>query len=204
MSRINFITGELHGKLGEIVGSRINGKAYTKIFVPPKNPNTEKQQEIRACFRHLSHIGTKLSEVLMSYVRPQPKKMSAMNHLVKLNKTMLRKEGVKWTPSELVILEGNLPSTPIKSGVVDQNDTDVTIDWVKTPGNPDDISIAIVYNEDTGIVGYTVEKRSEGQSTVNIVRRDPNITGKIHAWLVFASVNGTGGENSNTAYRLIF
>jgi hypothetical protein len=95
MSKINWIKGELQGKLGVIVGSSWKGHAYTKAYTKPANPNTPGQIETRALFRNIAHIGQGLRLPLELYTRPRPHQMTAYNHLIQLNKPMFNKSGQK-------------------------------------------------------------------------------------------------------------
>jgi hypothetical protein len=62
MPKINFLTGELNGRLGAVVGSTRKGTYYTKSYSKPENPNTPLQQETRYLFKSIAHIGSRLKD----------------------------------------------------------------------------------------------------------------------------------------------
>jgi hypothetical protein len=205
VSRINFIKGELKGRLGEIVGSSWKGKAYTKTYTQPKNPNTPAQQEIRHLFQTLAHIGTGIRVPLEEYTRPLPKKMTAYNHLIQLNKPMFGKQGHKWDPLELVIMSGDLKSLPITTAVFDVTAFTATVTWDGTTGADDDKAFVVIYNDESKHIVYATEiDRSVGTVVIDASKfKDVSSYNEIYAYLTFYRVaDGTGigaGMNSGTS-----
>jgi hypothetical protein len=201
MSSINFIKGQLHGKLGEIVGSTWKGKYYTKTYTKPENPNTPKQIETRYLFQQIAHIGKSLYHDLEQYTRPKPQKMSAYNHLVHLNKAMFNKVGQKWDPLELVIMSGELTAASITVATFDSTTFAATVTWDTTKGEPTDKAFVVIHDDESKRTGHAVEiDRSVGTVTIDASSfADVSKYEDIFAYLSFYHINEDGsGENSET------
>jgi hypothetical protein len=201
VSKINFIKGELKGRLGEIVGSSWKGKAYTKTYTKPTNPNTPKQMEIRYLFQNIAHIGTGIRAPLEKYTRPVPHRMTAYNHLIKLNKSLFGKQGSKWDPVELVIMSGDLQSVPITTAVFDATAFSATVTWDGTTGAADDKAIVVIYNDVSKHIVYATEiDRNAGTAVVDASKfKDVSSYNDIYAYLAFYHINDDGtGANSDT------
>jgi hypothetical protein len=202
VSRINFIKGELHGKLGEIVGSSWKGRAYTKAYVKPENPNTPKQIETRALFQNIAHIGNGIRAPLELYTRPKPHRMTAYNHLIQINKAMFRKQGVKWNPLELIIMSGELTSTPITTAVFNNTAMTAIVTWDGTMGEATDKALVVVYDNESKRSVHAVEvDRDSGTVTID-ASKFANVSSynDMYAYLAFYHINEDGsGMNSATA-----
>jgi hypothetical protein len=202
MSRINFITGELHGKLGEIVGSSWKGAAYTKAYKKPANPNTSAQIETRALFQRIAHIGKGVRVPLEQYTRPIPKHMTGYNRLIQLNRTMFNRQGSKWDPLELVIMSGELTTVPITAATIDGTALTAVVTWDGTRGEATDKALVVVYDDESGRTAYATEiDRSVGTATIDI-DKFANISSynNVYAYLMFYRDDGNGkGENSETS-----
>jgi hypothetical protein len=201
MSSINFIKGQLHGKLGEIVGSSWKGKYYTKTYTKPENPNTPKQIETRYLFQQVAHVGKGIYHDLELYTRPVPHRMSAYNHLLKLNKPMFGKQGAKWNSLELVIMSGELTTVPIATAVFDSTALTATVTWDGTIGDANDKAFVLVYDDESKHTVHTVEvDRSAGTVTID-ASSFANVSSynEIYAYLAFYHINEDGtGANSET------
>jgi hypothetical protein len=202
MSKINWIKGELHGKLGEIVGSTWKGHAYTKTYTKPRNPNTPAQQETRYLFQQLAHIGKGIRTPLDQYTRPKPQRMSAYNYLVKLNKLMFEKTGTKWDPLELIIMSGELISAAITTAVFDSTAFTATVTWNGSVGEESDKAFIVVYDDDSKRTAHEVEvDRSAGTVTIDVSAfANVSAYGNVYAYLAFYRIDADGtGLNSNTS-----
>jgi hypothetical protein len=202
MSRINFIKGELKGKLGEIVGSSWKGKSYTKTYTKTPNPNTPAQIETRALFKELSHIGQGLRTPLGQYTRPKPNHMTAYNHLIQLNKQMFGKKGAKWNPLELVIMSGELTSAAIATAEFDSAALTATVTWNGTAGAAADKAFIVVHDDESKRTVYAAEiDRSAGTVTIDAAAfANVSSYSEIYAYLAFYHIAENGaGENSVTA-----
>jgi hypothetical protein len=202
MSRINFIKGELKGKLGEIVGSSWKGIPYTKTYTKPKNPNTDKQMETRYLFQSLAHIGKGIRSSLELYTRPRPHQMSVYNHLIQLNKPMFNKTGHKWDPLELTIMSGELVSTAIATALFDGTNLTATVTWDGTVGDATDKAFVVVYDDESKRTVHTDEiSRSDGTVAIDASAfANVSTYGEIYAYLSFYHIGDNGkGFNSNTS-----
>jgi hypothetical protein len=202
MSQINWIKGELKGKLGEIVGSSWKGHAYTKTYTKPANPNTPAQIETRALFQNIAHIGQGLRLPLEQYTRPKPHQMTAYNHLIQLNKPMFNKHGTKWAPLELIIMDGELTSTAILSAEFNSTNFSATITWDGSIGEPTDKAFAVVYDNESKRISYVDEiDRSAGTTTLDVSSfANVSTYNDIYAYLAFYRIAEDGsGVNSWTA-----
>jgi hypothetical protein len=206
MSSINFIKGQLHGKLGEIVGSTWKGKYYTKSFTKAENPNTPAQQETRYLFQQLAHIGKGLRTPLEQYVRPKPNKISVYNNLIKMNKPMFAKQGSKWAPLELVIMTGELTTTLIATAVFDRTALTGTVTWDGSKGDQTDKAFVILYDDESKHIVYIDEiDRSVGTATID-ASSFANVSGynDIYAYLAFYHIteDGSGLNSETTALKV--
>jgi hypothetical protein len=202
MSQINFIKGQLKGKLGEIVGSSWKGKPYTKTYTKPANPNTQAQIEIRALFQNLSHIGQGLRTPLSQYTRPKPSHMTAYNHLIQLNKQMFGKKGTKWNPLELVIMSGELTSAAIATAEFDSAALKATVTWDGTVGEATDKAFVVIHDDESKRTVHAAEiDRSAGTVTIDAAAfANVSSYSEIYAYLAFYHIDENGaGENSVTA-----
>jgi hypothetical protein len=200
MSSINFIKGQLRGRLGEIVGSTWKGKYYTKTYVKPENPNTPKQIETRYLFQQIAHIGKGIYRDLELYTRPRPQKMSAYNHLVQLNKAMFNKTGTKWAPLELVIMSGELTTVPITTAEFDSTALTTKVTWDGSVGEATDKAFIVIYDDESKRTVHAVEvDRSVGTVTIDASSfANVSAYNDIYAYLAFYIAEDGSGLNSNT------
>jgi hypothetical protein len=201
MPKINWIKGELRGKLGEIVGSSWKGKGYIKTYTKPGNPNTPAQQNTRSVFQNLAHIGKVIYKSLGLYTRPVPHGMTAYNNLLKLNKPLFAKEGVKWAPLELSILSGDLIAAAITAATFDPATFEATITWDNAHGDAADKAFIVLYDNESKKTVYTTEiDRSAGTCTIDAAAfANTSSYSDIYAYLAFYHIEADGtGLNSNT------
>jgi hypothetical protein len=202
MSKINWIKGELQGKLGGIVGSSWKGKSYTKTYTKPTNPNTPAQIETRALFQNIAHVGSGIRAPLEQYTRPKPHQMTAYNHLIQLNKPMFGKQGQKWNPLELVIMSGELTSVPIATAEVSSTALTATVTWDGTVGAVEDKAFVVIHDDESKRTVYTTEiDRNVGTVTIDIsLFANVSSYDRVYAYIAFYKINEDGsGMNSETA-----
>jgi hypothetical protein len=201
VSSINFLKGELRGKLGEIVGSSWKGKAYTKVYVKPENPNTPKQIETRDLFQNIAHIGSSVWTVLEQYTRPKSHRMTAYNHLIQINRMMFRKQGHKWDPLELIIMTGELTAAPITTAVFNSTALTAVVTWDSAAGEATDKALVVVYDNESKRTVHAVEvDRNVGTVTID-ASKFANVSSydDIYAYLAFYRITEDGsGLNSTT------
>jgi hypothetical protein len=122
MATLNLLRGSIKGKLGDIVGSSWRGKEYVKTFTPPSNPNTEGQAAVRTIFQHTTHIAASIYEpVLKPYTFPKPRKMTAYNRMVQINKPLFHE--LTWDQTKLKIFEGPLFNPGITAASIQNTGT---------------------------------------------------------------------------------
>jgi hypothetical protein len=206
VSRINFLKGELKGKLGEIVGSSWKGRAYTKIYVKPEDPNAPKQIEIRALFQNIAHIGSGIRTPLEQYTRPKPHHMTSYNHLIQINRAMFQKQGEKWNPLELVIMTGELTLTPITTAVFNSSTFTTTVTWDGSYGEATDKALVVVYDNESKRTVHAAEvDRNVGTVTID-AGKFANVSSydDIYAYLAFYHIaeNGSGLNSQTTVLKV--
>jgi hypothetical protein len=202
VSKINWVKGELTGKLGVIVGSHWKGHAYTKSYTPPANPNTSKQIENRSLFQKIAHIASELRKPLDLYTRPKPHGMTSFNHLIKLNKPMFNKVAPKWNPLELVIMSGELMLTKISEAYFDSTNFTATIMWNHLIGEPTDKALGVIYDNKSRHIAYGDEvNRSVGEMIIDTsIFANVSDYQDIYAYLAFYRITEDGsGINSGTS-----
>jgi hypothetical protein len=202
MATLNFIRGTIRGKIGQFVGSSWKGKSYIKTFTKPGNPRTADQVAVRAVFQNVSHIAKSIYEaVLKPYTFPKPRKITAYNRMIQINKEMF--ESKEWDPAGLKIFEGPLENTGFNLSVSGDN---VTMNFSPS-GEATDKAIAVIYDGNTGTVLYNVSPRSAGSLAISIASVDSGARDSLHAYFAFARepMPGTSekGLNSGTAYKKI-
>jgi len=209
MARLNFIRGTIHGKIGQFVGSSWKGKNYIKLFTKPGNPRTADQVAVRTVFQNVSHVAKLIyRNVLKPYTFPKPRRQSAYNRMIQINKPMF--EGKEWKPERLKIFEGPLGNPGIISAVLENPGTpneDVLLSFDTASGEGTDRAVMVVYDETTGTALSAEGTRFDGELEIKLKTISPVNPAKLHAYLVFSQppLEGTGekGQVSNTAYSKV-
>ena len=201
MATLNFIKGTIRGKIGEFVGSSWKGKNYIKTFTKPGNPRTADQVAVRTVFYHTSQIAKGIYEsVLKPYTFPRPKRITAYNRMIQINKAMF--ESKEWKPESLKIFEGELYNPGIDSITKSAGKVNITF---SATGEQSDMAIAVIFDGATG--GVYSGSLYRGDSNVEVTIPADVRTADLHAYLVFVRepVIGTDekGQTSNTAYKKI-
>jgi hypothetical protein len=209
MATLNLLRGSIKGKLGDIVGSSWRGKEYVKTFTPPSNPNTEGQVAVRTIFQHTTHIATAIYEpVLKPYTFPKPKRMTAYNRMVQINKELFHE--LAWDQTKLKIFEGPLFNPSITAASIQNTGTPtaaVRVTFDAAIGDGTDIAIAVIHDEATETTLCGQATRADAQIDVLIAALDQADLTQLHAYLVFSKppVRGTSehGKVSGTAYLAV-
>jgi hypothetical protein len=188
MATLNFIRGTIKGKLGKTVGSSWRGKDYVKTYVPPSNPNTEGQVVVRTIFQHPTHIAKAIYEpVLKPYTFPKPRKMTAFNRMIQINKPLFSE--LAWDQTKLKIFEGPLFNPSITTAAIQNAGTPaatVRVTFDAALGDGTDIAIAIIHDEQTETTVCGQATRADAQIDVLIATLDQADLTKLHAYLVFS------------------
>ena len=204
MATLNFIRGTIRGKIGQFVGSSWRGKGYIKTFTKPGNPRTADQRAVRAVFYNVSHFAKAIyNDVLKKYTFPKPRKQTAYNRMIQLNKALF--ESKEWEPAGLKIFEGPLENPGITTSVL--NAGTVKVSFNPEAGNGQDRAIAFVYNSATGAVVFKTETRAAGFLDVSIAAMENPQSEDLHSYLVFVREPDPEADDigacSETAYKKI-
>jgi hypothetical protein len=203
------------GKLGKIVYSSQNGKDYAKLYRKPKNPRTPEQMAHRLVFGKINHFARFIYKgVLKPYTFPRPKSsnFAIFNRMMSINGLILSTD--EWNPANLKIFEGPLENLGISSAVLTGDIVKVTFNTEQ--GREDDVAIAVVYDDKTGLVYYAVGIRSSGSLDVLLSKMASKNADTLHAYLVFSRLPedyvinypvlprfGSQGLVSTTAYKKV-
>jgi hypothetical protein len=204
MSSINFLKASLKGRLGEVVGSSWRGKAYTKVYTPPGNPNTAGQKGVRSIFAHVGHIAhTIYKGVLDPYTFPIPRKMTKCNLMMQINRDLYG-DGT-WTPAKLKIFAGELQADLITSAKYRANNGELIVGWELGPGHDElDDAIVLLYYETTGETLYNIVVRGDQTTLIETAVLGTSLDiSKLHVYLAFSQPPGAKyehGQTSNTTY----
>jgi hypothetical protein len=130
----------------------------------------------------VSRIAKPLYEkVLKPFTFPKPKRQTAYNRMIQINKPMFDKK--EWDPARLKIFEGPLDNPGITSAALTA-DT-VKVSYSSTPGHEQDRAIAVIYNEATGAVIHKSGPRAIGFIDVSVAGMEQAEAANLHAYLVF-------------------
>ena len=208
MASINFVKGTITGKVGQFVGSSWRGIHYIKTYTKPSNPRTPDQVAVRSVFQHIARIAKALhTDVLKPYTFPKPQKMTAYNHMLKINQPMFAEK--IFDPSKLKIFDGPLINRGIDVACLEEAGTSneqVLFRWNYDydVDGADDITIPIIYDEISRSTFFTLSKRSQVEAEVKIGLISPVVLTKLHAYVVFVKPPAEGtsetGLVSKTAY----
>jgi hypothetical protein len=204
MATLNFIRGTVRGKIGQFVGSSWKGKSYIKTFTKPGNPRTAKQVAVRTVFQNVSHIAKEIYEsVLKKYTFPQPRRQTAYNRMIQINKAMF--DSKAWNPADLKIFEGPLENPGITSAVLTADTVKVSFD--PTPGHEQDRVIALLFGEASGVVLYKSGPRVFGFVDISAAALESPAVENLHAYLAFVREplpnKSEPGIVSSTSYKKV-
>lgn len=190
MSKIDFRTGALLGRLGGMVGATWKGIDYVRKHVIPYNPQSAGQTGTRTVFTALVAMGRRInSTILKLHVWPKPKKMSPFNWFISINQPLL--DAGVYTIADVLASKGSLFKPPNVVCVPGAADDSVTVTWdddLEGEAATDDKIIIILYNEDTDSYAFSsAETRTTGTEDVVIGETSGDT---IHAWL-FATQGDT-------------
>jgi hypothetical protein len=204
MATLNFVRGSIKGRVGQFVGSSWRGKDYIKTFTPPANPKTQGQVAVRTVFQHIAHVAKAIYEgVLKPYTFPRPRKCTAYNRMVQINKELF--DDLAWDPAKLKVFEGPLFNPGIAAATV--SGADVIVSFDAATGEGTDKAIAVIYDGLTETALYGEAARADAAVSVSLAGLDPAALSGLHAYLVFARepLPGTAeqGQVSGTAYMAV-
>lgn len=197
MSRIDFRSGDLLGRLTGMVGASWKGINYVRKMVIPANPNTAAQQGTRTVFAWLVDKGRRInSTVLKPSIFPVPKKKSQFNEFLSRNKAMIAAGVV--TVADMIIGAGGLFVPPNYDAAINSPAKEIDFTWdtdLEGEALATDPIVIAVWNETRNVWFFVTGVRSSGAENIS----DPGmVAGNVyHTWM-FAT-QGTL-INSETSY----
>jgi hypothetical protein len=221
MAQINWIKANLKGKLGEIVGSSWRGKPYVKTYTKPRDPKTSEQMAIREVFRNVTSITKAIyHQILKPYTLPQPKKCTAYNQMVRLNKQMFQDK--IWDPTKLIIFDGPL----FNRGFTIQPEISISSNTIVAGLYPDlgsngrdsDMVLGLVYDHNSGITcispfAYTRKFSNNSPPMIEIdidqileayPDKDALDIANLHVYLFYIQLPAEGSGESGMVSRTVY
>lgn len=183
MSKIDFRTGALTGRLGGMVGATWKGIDYVRKMVTPFNPKSAAQTGTRDVFAFLVEKGRRInSTILKDNIVPKPKKMSPFNKFLQNNQPMIDAGAV--TIADMVIAKGGLFEPPNVVLTVGGDTDDVVVAWdadLEGEAEDSDNVLIVVWNETKDLYAFETSKtRVDATATIAITEDSADV---IHAWL---------------------
>jgi hypothetical protein len=185
MALTNLISGELRNKIGGMVGAKWKGKSYVRAYVIPKDANTPVQQEVRASFKMLNQLASRINETILKPYQAKPvANKSPVNVFVALNKPFMAAKSTD--PLEIKIFNGALPLGTAAVGAVAGSAGQVTA--TVTPATygiakETDTLIAIAYNQTKDTYNTATAPRGTG-AAVPLDVQLPTETGDVlYVWV---------------------
>lgn len=197
MSRIDFRSGDLLGRLTGMVGASWKGINYVRKMVIPANPNTAAQQGTRTVFAWLVDKGRRInSTILKPNLFPVPKKKSQFNEFLSRNKSMIAAGVV--TVADMIVGAGGLFVPPSFDAITNLGETQIECSYLATiegEALATDPVIILIWNESRNIWLFGSGTRADLQIDVE----DPGmvVTNIYHVWM-FATQGSL--VNSETSY----
>ncbi|MDR0639965.1 MAG: DUF6266 family protein [Spirochaetaceae bacterium] len=195
MAIFNFISGELRNKIGGMVGAKWKGKNYLRAYVKPKDAKTPDQQEVRASFKILNQLGSRINETVLKPYQAKPvANKSPANVFVKLNTPFMAAKSVNLL--DIKIFNGALPLGAAAVGAAAAADNKVTV--TVTPATygiakDTDTLIAIAYNQTKDTCNTATAQRGSG-SAVPIDIEIPTAAGDVfYVWVTAAQPKVANG-----------
>lgn len=195
MSRIDFRTGDLNGRLGGMVGSIWKGISYVRKMVTPYNPQTAAQTGVRDTFKALVEFGRRInSTILKLFTIPKPKKMSGFNRFIQINQAMI--DAGVFTIADLLTAKGSLFQPPNWTVTPGSDDDSVDVTWDATlegEALATDKIIIVLWNEDLDLYAFETSKvRSDASAAIAITETSGDT---IHGFM-FATDSNTLSSDS--------
>lgn len=190
------------GKLGDVVGYRMNGKNYIrKAPVCKKREPSKKQLEQQAKFMFVGRFVHSMNSLLNKTCQDSYKKMSGANHVFSytfhnLVKGMYPNYVLDY--SQARISKGSLQNA-VNPSVNSSIPGFIHFSWLSNchseMAHANDKAILVAYCEETGITKYKLDAAAR---CVGWAVLDARIFSgkKVHTWLAFTSENGKKRTNS--------
>lgn len=197
--------GSISGKHGTAVAAvQKDGSTILKVYRKPSNPNTPKQQAVRARFTLVNKSFRPLNEVMKlgfkSTAEIRKQKGKAFREAVKGEFPNLSIDF-----SRIKIAAGSLQSVESASAQTTENSTEVTINWDKTlgfqskMGATDDELNFVFYNEASGTVVPMLYEALREDGTATLLLPEVWQQQEIHCWCFLTDKLG---ENNSDSYYI--
>jgi hypothetical protein len=170
MAVTNIVSGELRNKVGAFVGAKWKGRAYVRAYVHPKDANTEAQQAVRGQFKKITTFGSAINEGILKPYQAKPvKNQSPYNRFVQINKDVIGDDTKSY--ADIHVFHGTLPTGTALAATASAATQIITVSF--TPllygtAKPEDVMIALAYNETGDTFGYGTIERGGTASTLSI------------------------------------
>jgi hypothetical protein len=170
MAITNIVSGELRNKVGAFVGAKWKGKAYVRAYVQPKDANTEAQQSVRGQFKKITTFGSAINEGILKPYQAKPvKNQSPYNRFVQINKDVIADDTKSY--ADIQVFHGTLPTGTALSAAASAATQIITVNF--TPllygtAKPEDVMIALAYNETRDTFGYGTTARGSASAALAI------------------------------------
>jgi hypothetical protein len=185
MSKIDFRSGALTGRLAGMVGATWKGIDYVRKMVIPANPKSAGQIATRDVFSKLVAFGRRInSTVLKSKILPKPKKMSGFNKFIANNQPMI--DAGVFAFADMLISIGSLFSGGLTNAAASQAAQTLTFTWptdVQGEALATDPIILVGYNETQDIFCFELTKTRADASFAVALQQD--VDDDCHGWIFY-------------------
>ena len=197
--------GTISGKHGTAVAAvQKDGSTILKVYRKPSNPNTPKQQAVRARFTLVNKSFRPLNEVMKlgfkSTAEIRKQKGKAFKEAVKGEFPDLRIDF-----SCIKIAAGSLQAVESATVETVENSTEVILNWNTTLGfqsklgaNDDQVNF-VFYNEASGTVFPMMFEALREDGTASVMLPDVWKEQEIHCWCFLTDAMG---ENNSDSYYI--
>jgi hypothetical protein len=207
MAEINMLKGTMRRKFGKFVGSSWRGIDYVKLWGKPGNPRTAEQVAVRDVFRRVSSIAKAIyAKVLKPFTFPTPRKLTAYNQMLKVNRPMFEKGS--FDPMELRIFNGPLENSGLASALRNGSSVEFTYGKTTLDGmGENDVAVCVIADESGDNVRCATGLRGAGACSVSLASVPNAGSVDFTAYLAFsrAPKKGTGEQGivSPTISRVV-
>jgi hypothetical protein len=195
MAITNLISGELRNKIGGMVGAKWKGKSYVRAYVIPKDAKTPDQQEVRASFKILNQLASRINETVLKPYQAKPvANKSPVNVFVSLNQPFMAAKSTD--PLDIKIFNGALPLGSAQIGAVAAGDGKVTA--TVTPATygiakATDTLIAVAYNQTKDTYNTATAPRGSGTAVALEVEIPTTAGDVLFVWVTAAQPKVANG-----------
>lgn len=200
-----------YGKVGANVFSKLFGQQIIREYAKPSNPNTEKQQLVRARFLFMTKLGLVFdqSSLLALKSRANSNGMFPNNMFFSLNYKNITGStpgAVSIDPSKIVVADGNLPgcvfSSTLSTATPGRVVITVTDVLATAPRASDEDNIYVVlYCPDADMAIMSAPARRTDGATLSVAYPASWSGLEVHAYgFVMGGLEKTNGKSSRSEY----